>query len=218
MKNDKYKKSPYMIIMLVLLLLSFSLNIILYGEKKQAHDTYSKLLSDYKNIEEKVNELENIDNDKLKIMFKDYCSENLHKVMNDTELAYLAQRQWNYALTVNGEEFNSKTMYTESKNIKILLSEIAPKENLLPDDILCTGKVTGGDPNDSMKEHISITAPADFIINEETVKNGQMLSFDFSDVPKGTIIYVNLSEMLKYQLKLEEKIELYDNILEIIVR
>lgn len=218
MKNDKYQKSPFMIIMLVLLLLSFSFNIILYGEKKQAHETYSKLLSDYRNIEEKVTELKNNTDDKLKIMFKEYCSENLHKVMNDTELAYLAQRQWNYALTVNGQEFNSKTIYAESKNIKILLSEIAPKEALLPQDILCTGKVTGGDPKDNMKEHINITAPVDFTLNEEIVENGKMLSFEFKDVPKGTIIYINLSEMLKYQLKLEEKIELYDNILEIIVR
>lgn len=199
-------------IFIIILLISMTFNIVLFGEilktKKQSNAVINEYTEKQKELDTKLNA-----NDKeQEKVFDKYYSEKLKKFMNEEDLMFLAQRQYDYLLSVNGEAFRENTLYTDNKNIKIVLAEFQSAEKILPDDILIKGNVTGGDPNDSFGSHLNVTSLAKYNQYKEEDANVKRVCYEFKDIQAGTIITLKLSEMLMNRLNLK------DNILEIIVR
>jgi hypothetical protein len=131
MKSDKKKIiTPLVMILIILLLSSVTINIVLFGDFNEAKRVYEISAKDYYKKIKELDEKEETSNIEMENMFEEYYSDRLKKLVEEEALVYLAQQQWNYILTVNGQDFNGGLMYTEDTNIKIVLAEFHSKEKI----------------------------------------------------------------------------------------
>lgn len=133
--------------------------------------------------------------------YKAYYSERLQKLLSDQELQLIAQKYWKYILMLNGEPVRNNTIYTKSDTASIVLAEINTGGDILPADILNKGAVTGNDSNDSLENHIIVSAGIPFESRLDRSDTGRRLVFDFKGIPRGTIISLKLSPMLEARLE-----------------
>ena len=209
MKNNKTSRKN---VLIFIISISLSLNVLFVGQNIKVNAQNKLIIKDYSQKQAELNiKLSATDADLEKI-FDKYYSEKLQKFMDADDLMFLSQRQWNYAFTMNGVGVGEKTIYTEEKNLKFVLAELRNVEKILPQDILIKGSVTGGDPNDKLKDQISISSLAKYNKYEETEEQGTRICYEFKDIKSGTIITLKISEALKYRLNLQ------DNVIEIVVR
>lgn len=206
MKNNKKIDDKLRIIILILII-SFTANIILTCslvkskvESKAATKSFSE---EDKKLESDINSKGSSD----KKNFDKLYSEKLKKLLDDDEIITLAQKQWNYVLTINGSNVTSKTVYLKDNNIMLVLAEIKRKDDVLPEDLLIKGKVTGGDPSDSLDSHFKVTSLAEYTKSEETKDGSYRIIYKFSNIPHGTMISLDLSEILKYSLNFGDKLD-----------
>jgi hypothetical protein len=218
MKSDKKLVFNSLVkVLIIILILSITVNIVLLGEAAKAKKAYNAVMDDYGLKKEELEAKLKAEEKELEKICDEYYCDKLTKIVDEEALMILAQKQWNYILTVNGKEFTGDIMYSDDKNIKIVLAEICNKEKVLPHDILVKGTVTGGDSNDSIASHLDIVSLVDYNKYEDKEQYGKRMCYEFKDIPKGTIITLKISEILKQSLDLEQKINLKDNDLEIII-
>ncbi|SKA93900.1 hypothetical protein SAMN05443428_11511 [Caloramator quimbayensis] len=195
-------------IITLLLIISLMFNIGL----SNAIFVYSKALKGQRKVLSPLKP--NSDNKNLS--FEKYYSEKLSKLFSQEELIILSQRQWGLKLTANGCEINNETIYLKDRNLKIVLAEyLKDKEKLLPDEILKTGTITGGDKNDSLSSHLEVISPIPCNIYTEKKDLDSRLCIEVKDIPRGTLITLRLSEILKYRLGLKDKLK--EDIIKIVV-
>lgn len=205
-------------VLLSIIFVSIILNLVLLGEIIENKKEYKVAINDYNDKKKELTIKSNEREKEFEKTFDKYYSDKLKKIIDEEALVFLAQQQWNYILTINGKTFNNRTIYTEDKNIKIVLAEFSNKEKILPEDILIKGTLTGGDPNDNIDSYLDIMSLVDYNKYEEKEKDAKRICYEFKNIPKGTIITIKISEILKNRLKFKEKMNIDDNILEIIVR
>lgn len=209
MKNHKVSVKN---ILIIIILISITFNILLLGEIIKTKTESKAVINEYTKKQQELDEKSKANDKELEKIFDKYYSDKLKRIMDKDDIMFLAQRQWNYALTMNGKDIVQNTIYSEDKNIKIVLAEFQNSEKILPEDILLKGSVTGGDPNDSLASQLDIITLRDYKVNEEEQENGKRISYEFNNISSGTMITLKLSEMLMNRLNLK------DNKLEIIVR
>ncbi|QCX33346.1 hypothetical protein FDN13_06280 [Caloramator sp. E03] len=201
MKNNGFK------ITFLLLIISLMFNIGLAN----TINIYSKAIKQNKNFNSTIKESNNLNQS-----FEKYYADKLNKLFTQDELIILSQRQWEYKLTANGSDVNSETVYLKDRNLKIVLAEyLKAKEKLLPDEILKTGTITGGDKNDSLSSHLEVISPIPFNTYTEKKDMDSRLCIEVKDIPRGTLITLKLSEILKYRIGLKEKLK--ENIIKIVI-
>ncbi|MGL4736762.1 MAG: hypothetical protein ACRCW2_04825 [Cellulosilyticaceae bacterium] len=146
-----------------------------------------------------------------------YYSKQLQKILTPEELNFITQRQWEYILSVNGQEFSGNTIYLEgAQNVRIMIAEVAKGESLLPEDLLIQGRMWQSDETIEMTDYITIYAPISYEITTEQQGKSIKYYYEFKDVPPGTIITVQMGHLLKEKLRTKERIQ--GNRVEVIVR
>lgn len=215
MINNQRNTNKINIILLVLLL-SFSLNLILtaalFKSKREYKAASKHIFEENQILNDKLNSKDNT----FDKSFDKLYSERLKKLLDEYELTALAQKQWNYILTVNGNNINTKTLYLNDNNVKIVLAEIRNKEDILPTDLLNKGRVYSDDPNDSLISHIKIVSLANYKSDVEKQEKNCRIIYQFNNIPHGTMISIYLSDMLKYRLNFGENLD--DNKIELIYK
>lgn len=209
MKNNKTSRKN---ILIVVISISLALNVLFIGQNFKVSAQNKSIVKNYTEKQEELNAKLTATDADLEKIFDKYYSEKLQKFMDQDDLMFLSQRQWNYALTMNGIGIGERTIYTEEKNLKFILAEVQNVEKILPQDILKKGNVTGGDANDSLEAQVKVSSLAKYNKYNESEEQGTRICYEFKNLEPGTIITLKLSEALKYRLNLQE------NVIEIIVR
>lgn len=117
----------------------------------------------------------------------------LRKLFSQEELRLLGKNAWNYVVSVNGQVFNSNTMYVKSDNITIMLAEVR-KDHLLPEAIAEMGRL---EQESKLIDYIKVFSELSYIIEKESTKQGVKYYLKFSEVPKNTMITIQLSQEIK---------------------
>lgn len=215
MKNNK-KTDNKLNIIILFLLASFAVNIILACALVKNKDEAKADIKHFSEENEKLKSDANLKESTDKKSFDLLYSKKLKKLLDDAEIITLAQKQWDYVLTVNGSNVSSKTLYIDNNNVMLVLAEIKNKEDILPADLLDKGKVTGGDPNDSLDSHFKVASLAEFTKSLEQKDGDNRIIYKFKNIPHGTIISINISDMLKYRLNFQNDLD--DNKIELIYK
>jgi len=183
----------------------------LYNQVKVSHE-YEK------EIEEKdviVEKLKNIQKEVLQEKATAYYAQQIQKLINEEELAFLAQTQWGYTLTLNGNRIKQNTIYINDDSARIILAELVTDKDILPKEILEKGTVTGSDPNDSLHEHLSIFTNIPYTTKMDENSQGRRVIYGFNNIPRGTVISLKVSPLLAERLEGEAD-QQWDSLIEII--
>lgn len=215
MKNNK-KINDKLCIMLLIALISFTINIILVCAIAKNKTEYKAALKYFSEKDENLKSSADLKESDFEKSFDTLYSQKLKKLLDNTEIISLAQKEWNYVITVNGKNVTAKTLYLDNNNVKLILAEIKSKDDILPEDLLKKGMVTGGDSNDSLDSHMKVVSLAKYIKSSEQKDRNSRIIYEFKDMPHGTIVSLKLSDMLKYRLNLGN--ELKDNKIELIYK
>lgn len=215
MKNNK-KIDNKLNIIILFLLASFAINIILASalvkNKEETKTDIKHFSEENEKLKSDISIKDSTDIKNFDVLY----SKKLKELLDDAEIIALAQKQWNYVLTVNGSNVSSKTLYIDNNNVMLVLAEIKNKEDILPADLLAKGKVTGGDPNDSLDSHFKVASLAEFTKSLEQEDGDNRIIYKFKNIPHGTIISIYLSDMLKYRLNFQNDMD--DNKIELIYK
>lgn len=206
MKNNK-KTDNKLNIIILFLLASFAVNIILSCALVKNKEESKADLKHYSEENEKLKSDISLKDSTDKKNFDLLYSKKLKSLLDDAEIITLAQKQWDYVLTVNGNNVSSKTLYIDNNNVMLVLAEIKNKEDILPADLLAKGKVTGGDPNDSLDSHFKVASLAEYTKSLEQKDGDNRIIYKFQNIPHGTIISLYLSDMLKYRLNFQDDLD-----------
>lgn len=206
MKNNK-KTDNKLNIIILFLLASFAVNIILscalVKNKEESKADLKHSSEENEKLKSDISLKDSTDKKNFDLLY----SKKLKSLLDDAEIITLAQKQWDYVLTVNGNNVSSKTLYIDNNNVMLVLAEIKNKEDILPADLLAKGKVTGGDPNDSLDSHFKVASLAEYTKSLEQKDGDNRIIYKFQNIPHGTIISLYLSDMLKYRLNFQNDLD-----------
>jgi len=216
--NKKINNSLLLKVLFMITIVSITINIILCGTININKKRYEESIKEYVSKRKSLDVILNARKKEFDEMFDKYYSYKLRKLMGEDDLAILAQKQWNYVLTVNGKELRENTIYITDNSIKIVLAEFTNKERVLPKEILMKGTLTGGDPNDSLYSHLKIISQVKYNKYQEEKEGNKRIIYEFNNIPRGTIITLKLSEILKSRLNLDKNKYFSSNEYEIIIK
>lgn len=201
-----------------LLIVSIIANVAVFAEAVTTKNKYNEIVYNYTEKEKKLQDNLDMSEENLNKKFEQFYADKLRSFIDEKDLVMLAQKQWNYVLTVNGEPVTGSVYNTSSRNIKIVLAENENSDKILPEEILLKGTVTGGDSNDSLEEHFLVKSSVKFEMKKESYKSGNGICYEFKDIKEPTIITIYLSGPLKYRLGLEDKLTSDNDSISIIVK
>ncbi len=124
------------------------------------------------------------------------------KYLSKNELLELAKGEWIYRISVNDKAIESSgVLEIDKKDFKITYSEKRSTFSGLPEEIDEKGSISG-----NFYDHLEILniKPDNVVISDGTVVQG--MHYEFKDVPKGTIIKLEISDELKERLGLQTNI------------
>lgn len=149
---------------------------------------------------------------------KAYYAQQLQKLLGEEDLVFLAQNRWRYVITLNGKVVEREIIYLEEPSAHIILAEFVEDKEILPEEILKKGTITGSDPKDFLQDHLRVITNAAYSTKVETSKQGRRVIYDFKDIPKGTIINLKPSVLLKERLSIGTKEAQWGSYIEVISR
>lgn len=148
---------------------------------------------------------------------KSYYAKQIQSVLTPEELVFVAQRQWECVLSANGKSFTGATMMIENtNNVRIMVAEVIENPDSLPLELLKQGSIGQSDKADSLLEHIQIYTTIPYKITTEEAEGSIKYYYEFKNVPKGSVIGIEVSEVLKERLACKEMLK--ENRLQVIVR
>lgn len=154
--------------------------------------------------EDTIKELKTIQEEKMKENSIIYYTMQLQKLLSEQDLIFLAQEQWEYLITLNGEILNQHTIYIEADSAHIIMAELLKDKEILPEEILEKGKITGNDPNDLLQDHCDIYTTIPYTTKVDENKHSRRVVYDFKEIPHGTVISLKMSPILAARLGREE--------------
>ena len=129
MKNNK-KIDDQLCIMLLIALISLTINIILVCAIAKNRTEYKAALKYFSEKDENLKSSADSKESDFEKSFDTLYSQKLKKLLDNTEIISLAQKEWNYVITVNGKNVTAKTLYLDNNNVKLILAEIKSKDDL----------------------------------------------------------------------------------------
>jgi hypothetical protein len=201
MSNEfKVSKDIYKIAAVVLTMLNILCLTLLYNQIIITNE-YSKTIEDYKN---EINRITELQEKQIEEKCIEYYEQHLTKVLDEYDLNFLAQKQWNYALSLNGKVVDKSIIYINEDYVHLILAEVMEDKEVLPQAILKKGTISGADPYDMLQDHLSISTNIEYSMRVEEEDCNRRVIYDFRKIPKGTIIYLNLSFLLSERLQIGE--------------
>lgn len=197
--NTYKNSSKVTVIKIVAIIMSISniLFAVLLFNQLKISDNYSKKIEEYTREKDNLIKLQEEEIEKQCIA---YYEQQLRKIMNDYELNFLAQKQWNYALSLNGKPVDRSIIYVEEDYVQLILAEIVEEDDILPPEILMKGTISGADPNDMLQDHINIFTTVDYSVKSEEKGYNKRVVYELKNIPKGTVITLKLSFLLSERL------------------
>lgn len=137
----------------------------------------------------------------------------LREIFSDEELIKIGKKAWDMVISVNGNEFTTNTIYTNSDSINVLVGEVRNDINI-PEDIASMGKLD----NEvyQLIDYIHIYTEVPYTIECEKSQQGCKYYLKFDNVDENTIITLEMSQEIKSRLHYAEKIS--ENRLSIVKR
>lgn len=123
------------------------------------------------------------------------------------ELANAMQRQWKYIMSVNNEEIKSSSKYIRAGNIRIMVAEVLKSKSALNQELLRAGCIDYIVDNMSMEDLIEVYSTVPYTLKREETSEGIKYYYDFTDVPKETLIILKLNPILTDKLECKENIK-----------
>lgn len=137
----------------------------------------------------------------------------LREIFSDEELIKIGKKAWDMVISVNGNEFTTNTIYTNSDSINVLVGEVRNDINI-PEDIAWMGKLD----NEAYQliDYIHIYTEVPYTIECEKSQQGCKYYLKFDNVDENTIITLEMSQEIKSRLHYADKIS--ENRLSIVKR
>lgn len=129
--------------------------------------TKAKIEQTKKRIEQLQYYLDNID-----LYNEEYVTDKLKKQYDWSTLLYALSELWSYELYINGELLTNENYHTlcdvdEGEEVEILLKETM-QENSIPFKLASKGNSRQGDPNDELKNYITIASVITFNYSDDS--------------------------------------------------
>lgn len=137
----------------------------------------------------------------------------LRGIFTEDELCQIGKKAWDIVISVNGQQFKSNTIYTQSNNLNILIGQVRNHMNIA-DSIAQMGSLEGEEHKLIDYVHVYTENPYTVEVKEDAEGYKYYLKFD--DIQDNTIISIELSQQLKERLQYADKIT--DNLLSIVKR
>ncbi len=139
---------------------------------------------------------------------KNYCVEKLSKWLDEKELQYIAQRQYQYYLMVNEKLVTGDTIYLSNVNtVKIVLSEVVTEDRSLPEELQKTGSLEYGDAEAKLSNYISVYSIQDYEVIKTVEGVNTKYTIEIKDVTKNSVISIVLNQILLDNLSQENNIQ-----------
>ena len=151
-----------------------------------------------------IDQLTKSNDDILREKLETFYLKNIKKLLSEQELVFLAQKQWEYILSINGNSLKQNRIYIEEDSARITLAEIVYEKDILPKEVLSMGTITGNDKNDPLGDHFQVITNTLYSVKVDESDNGRRIVYEFKDIPRGTIINIKLSPMLAERLSFQE--------------
>lgn len=127
---------------------------------------------------------------------QNYYSDKIKKLLTPDEMKTLSKRQWKYLVNINGELFNTNTIYLDkTENIRLTFSAFVEDQDILPKDILKQGRFYS--QNEKLSDYISICSTAEYNASVEEDGINQTYVYEFTNVPQSTVISITLGDLFK---------------------
>ncbi|MDD3569914.1 MAG: hypothetical protein PHY44_02290 [Lachnospiraceae bacterium] len=133
--------------------------------------------------------------------YKKYVGSSI-KFLDENEIKELAKSCWSYEISIDDTTINSNDVYkTDKSNFEITFSE---KMNPIPSmeqELFDSGAISG-----NFYDHLTfkVIQPTKTYIADGTVVQG--MHYEFENVPKGSVIKIQVTDELKERLNLEENV------------
>ncbi len=136
-----------------------------------------------------------------------YYKERLETLLTPEEITYVAQRQWEAHLSVNGKEVTNSTLSLNGpQNIRIMIGEVALRDDLLPKEILASGKLDQANDGEPLTEYIEVITDHPYEIVRKESDCSIKYYYEFKEVPSGSMIIFQMNTVLKEHLKNKESL------------
>jgi hypothetical protein len=153
------KKAPRDIYFLWAVLPSL-LVLILTAQTAGIADTlirHRTVTADIPELREEIASLGKVINGEDLDFLQDRIERFFARVLSPNQQRELALRCWSYEITADGIPIREDTLQIDRDTVTIELIE-RERSRLLPEEIHRQGKLTGGDPNDSLSSHLSFSS------------------------------------------------------------
>lgn len=182
-------------------LLFVVLSLALIGCSNQTNTGAKDL--EIKALQEKINgyELDIKNLNEQREGYKDIIDSSI-PYMNKEDFIKLAQNEWSYGIEVNGKSIQPDGIAKiDVVDLKIILSERQTVLSSTVGEIFKAGKISG-----NFYDHLTIIGqqPSNTSIIDGTTAQGMV--YEFTDMQKGTIVKLELSDELRERLDLKTNI------------
>ncbi|MTI80439.1 MAG: hypothetical protein FH758_06065 [Firmicutes bacterium] len=198
----------------IIIALLFS-NAIFAGILYNQINVSNEYLNEIEEKDVKLKKSMNLREEEIKTKSIKYYAQQLQKLMSERELVFLAQKHWEYILTLNGNKLKQNTIYINEDSARIVLAEMVLDRGILPKGILEKGTVTGADRNDPLQGHLSLYTNIPYTTRIEENSQGRKVIYGLKKIPEGTVISLKMSPLLAERLgigmedqQLERRIEI----------
>ena len=137
----------------------------------------------------------------------------LRSIFTEDELCQIGKKAWDIVISVNGQQFKSNTIYTQSNSLNILVGQVRNHMNIA-DSIAQMGSLEGEEHK--LIDYIRISTETSYSVEVQEDTEGYKYYLKFDDIQDNTIISIELSQQLKERLQYADKIT--DNLLSIVKR
>lgn len=138
------------------------------------------------------------------IFSEEVYEQKLRTLLDEEELVQLAANAWECIISVNGQEFKGNTQYITSDSMTILLAEILRDESLLPSSIADLGALEQGER--VLTDYIHVFSEVPYEVERIEGIRGVKYNLKFENIPDGTMITLQLSELLKSRMHYNDKV------------
>lgn len=188
----------------VILIFSVALNVgfarQLFSEKAEAQ---SEELDEISEMESGFEERQ----EKLKQEISASYNKAIKEAFTREELAHAMQRQWQYIMSVNGDEIKSSSQYIKAGNVRIMVAEVLKEESPLSQEILQLGCLDESIENMNLEDLIEVYSIVPYVLKREESEEGIKYYYEFTDVPKETFIILKLSPLITQKLECKAQIK-----------
>lgn len=205
-----HRKTLYIVIVsLFFLVIVLSISLLVNLNRIKQYEQYLNSVSEYYiNREKELNQKEVDINKNIEQGKEDYFVKRLYEILAEDDIMFLAKKQWKYELAINNAPVdlsNGNVINLNEENMVITLKESFNRE-LLPENIMNYGSISLGNKKNDLQDSLIIRSSylKDISVNE--IKDGIVITYQFSPIPVGEKVVLQISELLRERLNYSVKV------------